>query len=139
MLKLCVKLSKQWEFRRKRAKNWITSPDPQYQLKKSQRERLIKLTQAFLFSFPLHNRFLETALAFSLFYQKSSNNPTRLENPSLVLLPFRVNDYHYLNRARNLPVLHFDVRNLGHNTVIRWVRKVAPRVSGAKHRHTRCS
>ena len=30
----------------KRAKNWITSPDPQYQLKKSQRERFIKLTQA---------------------------------------------------------------------------------------------
>ena len=30
----------------KRAKNWITSPDPQYQLKKSQRQRLIKLTQA---------------------------------------------------------------------------------------------
>ena len=30
----------------KRAKNWITSPDPQYQLKKSQRQRFIKLTQA---------------------------------------------------------------------------------------------
>lgn len=29
----------------KRAKNWITSPDPQYQLKKSQRERLLRLAQ----------------------------------------------------------------------------------------------
>ena len=37
-----VRLKVSW----KRAKNWITSPDPQYQLKKAQRQRLIKLTQA---------------------------------------------------------------------------------------------
>ena len=38
----CCDLGVRW----KRAKNWLSSPDPQYQLKKRQRERLIRLAQA---------------------------------------------------------------------------------------------
>ena len=31
------------------------------------------------------------------------------------------------------------LNGVNHNTVIRWVKKTAPRVSGAKHRYTRCA
>ncbi len=37
-----VRLEVSW----KRAKNWISSPDPQYQLKKSQRERFLRLAES---------------------------------------------------------------------------------------------
>ena len=68
----------------KRAKNWITSPDPSYQLKKFQRERFIRLAQAnpdWVLGFL--DEVWWSRLAQPMLHSWSEEEPLRLQQKSL--------------------------------------------------------